>query len=378
MFDKARHLGHRDLQQDELVFSQGILTKDEMMTERENYLRAVEFRHPDWIPCAVGLSLLTWHTHREEVERIVSEHPRLFPDHQPGSVDFDRFPPVYREGEYYRDNWGCLWYTPIGGLEGQVVESPLADWDAMDSYGPPDFLTQGEREPRDWRRIESSIRDRREKGRLTMGDGERLFDRLYFLRGFENLMIDIATEDPRLHALIEMLTEYEKALIVKWLEIGVDVMGFHTDIGTQDRLMISPHSFRKFLKPMFKTLFSICRKAGSHVLLSSDGNLLEIVDDLIECGVSVHDPQLRANTLEGIEKHYKGKLCINLDLDRQGFAFCRPEDIRNQVREAVDRLALPEGGLMVSGSVYDDAIPLANIEALCDAMETVCLDGYSA
>jgi uroporphyrinogen decarboxylase len=288
------------------------------------------------------------------------------------------FRKVYREGEYYRDNWGCLWYSPIGGLEGQVVESPLADWDAMDSYRPPDYLTQGEREPRDWQRLENSIRERREKGKLTMGDGERLFDRLYFLRGFENLMIDIANEDPRLGSLIGMLTEYEKALVDKWLEIGVDIIGFHTDIGTQDRLMIRPRSFRKYIKPMFQTLFSACRKAGTHVLLSSDGNLLEIVDDLIECGVSVHDPRLRANTLEGIEKHYKGKLCINLDLDRQGFAFCRPEDIWDQVREAADRLALAEGGLMMSGSVYDDSIPLENIEALCDAIETVCLKSYSA
>jgi len=33
----------------------------------------------------------------------------------------------------------------------------------------------------------------KERGDLTWGDGERLFDRLYFLRGFENLMADIAT-----------------------------------------------------------------------------------------------------------------------------------------------------------------------------------------
>jgi hypothetical protein len=67
-----------------------------------------------------------------------------------------------------------------------------------------------------------------------------------------------------------------------------DQVGFHTDIGTQDRLMLSPRLFRKYIKPLFKTVFQTYRKAGVHVYLHSDGHLLEIVDDLVECGVSVH------------------------------------------------------------------------------------------
>ena len=38
-------------------------------------------------------------------------------------------------------------------------------------------------------------------------------------------------------------------------------------------------------------VFQRCREAGVHVWYSSDGNILPIVDDLIECGVSIHDPQ---------------------------------------------------------------------------------------
>jgi len=41
---------------------------------------------------------------------------------------------------------------------------------------------------------------------------------------------------------------------------------------------------------MFKKLFEPAVKKDKHVYLSSDGHLLEIVDDLIECGVSLHDP----------------------------------------------------------------------------------------
>ncbi|MBI5095596.1 MAG: hypothetical protein HZB26_24575 [Candidatus Hydrogenedentes bacterium] len=343
------------------------------MTDRENWLRAIDFQYPEWIPCAVGLSLLTWHTHREKLEDLVLRHPALFPGFQRGSVDFDDFPPVYRAGEDFRDNWGCLWRNVIGGLEGVVVEHPLADWSALDAYRAPDPKLLAERGERDWDQIRDHILERKRRGEATSGNGERLFDRLYFLRGFENLMTDIATDDPNLPRLIELLTEYEMKLIGMYLDLNVDVMGFHTDIGTQQGLMISPDKFRQYIKPMFKTLFSACRKAGARVALSSDGRLLDIVDDLIDCGVSVHDPQARANTLQGIEDAYKGKMCVNLDLDRQMFAFCTPEDVREHVREAVERLYLPEGGLMLTGQVYDAQTPLENIEALCAALEEYCL-----
>ena len=342
------------------------------MNERENYLRTIEFRTPDWIPCSVSCSPVTWHRYHHELTELSSRHPRLLRDPGGGNHGPEAFPAAYREGEYFRDNWGCLWYSSIGGLEGQVVQSPLSNWRALDDYSPPDFHTMTERGERNWTEIRRDIEQKRRDSMLTVGNGERLFDRLYFLRGFENLMIDIATEDPRLNRLIDMLLEYELGLIRMWLDIGVDAISFHTDIGAQDRLMISPGQFRKLIKPMFRELFQTCRRAGTHVLLSSDGRLLDIVDDLIECGVSLHDPQLRANTIEGIGRHYKGVMCINVDLDRQMFAFCTPEDIRKQVQDVVDSLYDPRGGLMLSASVCDACVPMENVEALCETLERVC------
>jgi hypothetical protein len=142
----------------------------------------------------------------------------------------------------------------------------------------------------------------------------------------------------------------------------------------QDRLMISPAKFRKYIKPMYAAIFQPLRAAGIRVYLSSDGHLLEIVDDLVECGVSSHDPQLRANTLEGIKTHYKGKLCIDLDLDRQAFPFATPDQLKQMVKDAVDNLSSPEGGLMMKAEFSDPATPLENIEAICEAYEEYCIN----
>ncbi len=344
------------------------------MNARENWLRAVEFRHPEWIPCRVVFSPLTWKVLRENLEDLLLDHPRLFPDFERGRIEFDRMPVVYRQGEYYTDNWGCTWYNIQEGFEGQVVGHPLENWDALETYQTPDPYTHDERGDRDWEKIEKDIQVQKYRGDLTWGNAERLFDRLYFLRGYTNLMMDFAEEPPQLSRLIDMLEVYEFKVVNRWLEIGVDVISFHTDFATQMGTMISPAKFRKYIKPMFMRLFQHIRAAGVHVMLSSDGRVLEVVDDLIECGVSVHDPQLRANTLEGIMREYKGRLCADVDLDRQGFPFMTPGQIRDQIRQVVEVMGAPEGGLMLLAAIYDNDVPLANIAAICDGMEDYCLD----
>jgi len=136
--------------------------------------------------------------------------------------------------------------------------------------------------------------------------------------------------------------------------------------------MFSPATFGKHLKPAYYEMFQACRKAGTHVHYSSDGCLLEIVDDLIACGVSLHDPQVAANTVEGIARAYKGRLCAMVDIDEQMMPFCRPEEIRQQIRDVVEQIAIPSGGLMIFACPSHD-VPLENIEMLCSAWEEFCI-----
>ncbi len=343
------------------------------ISDRENWIRAVTFQSPDRIPCSVGFAPMLLRRHRAALDRIMRDHPRIFPEYDPETFDFfDMMPPTYRQGERYRDNWGCVWYNLQEGLEGQVVEHPLADWRRLATWRPPDPLRLAEREPRDWSEVSREMEERRGRGWLTNGNAERLFDRLYLLRGFEALMVDFADEPPELQRLIDIITEHELKVVAEWARIGVDMISFHTDIATQRGLMISPASFRKYVKPMYRALFRKVREAGSLCYLSSDGNLTEIVDDLVECGLQAHDPQLRAAGVDGIAQAYKGKLFANVDLDRQGFPFMTPGEMRDQVHQVVDAMALPEGGLMMQAAIYDADVPLANIESLVEAMEEYC------
>ena len=345
--------------------------KTKTISERENYLRAIEFRHPEWVPLIFGLFPSVWKKYGKKLEEVILRHPLIFSNYKKGQSNFDESDPLFKEGAYYKDDWGCVWHNVKDGNLGQVIEHPLADWKALPALKIPDPLKQA-----NWEKMRERVEGDKRKGLPARGEPESFahggfFDRLQFLRGLENLLVDFVTEPPELNTLIEIVLDYNMKYIRKWLEIGVDIMWFHGDIGTQKGLLFNPKVFRKHLKPAYKKMFQTCRKAGAHVGYSSDGNLLEIINDLVECGVSIHDPQVRANTIEGIAKGYKGKLCASVDIDEQMLPFCNPEDINRQMKEVVEKIGSPEGGLMIYAEPSQD-VPLENIEALLTAWEEHC------
>jgi uroporphyrinogen decarboxylase len=306
--------------------------------------------------------------HGRALEELARRHPRALPSANPEDYHSKDLALFMEVGRTFRDDWGCVWECAQAGILGRVVHHPIEDWSALDALTPPD-----PRDQYDWRALREATESDRRAGHLTRAyylfTQGGFFDRLQFLRGLENLLMDFLEEPPRLARLIEMLLDYNLKQIRLWNEIGVDQFYFHGDIGTQQGLMMSPATFRKHLKPAYREMFSACRRAGAHVWYSSDGRILPLVDDLIECGVTLHDPQVRANTIDGIARTYKGKLCALVDIDQQMLPYCTPEDIHRQVREVVEKMGNPQGGLMIYAIPSAD-VPIENIEALCTAWET--------
>ena len=233
------------------------------MDGSENQLRRIGFH--------ISFSWRVWNRHREDLADLVSRYPKIFGHMKRGPFwsgfvnhyfepvipeDFDAEPEDMKPGQK-RDEWGILWGTSEGGVGRHPFDSeaPLADWKVLDTYQPPDPADYRDRHGRNWDEIEKHFGTLKEKGQRTRGDGGELFTRLYYLRGFNNLMIDIGTDDPGLLRLLDMVKAYEDEMVRRWMSIGVDSMYFHTDIGMQDRLMISPEKFRQWIKPWFKKIF---------------------------------------------------------------------------------------------------------------------------
>lgn len=338
-----------------------------------NYLKAMYFDYPEWTPCSVGLMNATWIKYREALEDVVLSHPRMFPGFTKGSRDFDRIDmPLYELGQHV-DCWGTVWENIERGLDSMTVSYPLEDWASLDSYVPPDPLRDGLFGPHDWEAVRRSLGEAKERGDLATGGLPHgfMYMRLWYLRSFVNLMLDMASDDPRLKKLIDMVEGYNTRLIHQYLDLGAEYMVFGDDLGLQKSLPMSPRMWRKYIKPSYWRMCKRCRDADIPIYLHTDGHILEIIPDLIDVGVRILNPQFRANGLQGLQEMAKGKVALNQDLDRQLFPFATPSQIEDHIGEVFEGLHMPQGGLMLYAECEPD-VPLENIDAICTALERVC------
>lgn len=341
--------------------------------ERENYIKNARFQGPKWVPSAVVISGASWDEHREAMEEVCIRHPLFFPGVRKGWRDYDNhvFPVQHRANEVATDTWGCDWVTSTNGIIGAVVNAPLANWDDLDTYQIPDANVMLDWGPIDWAAERARLTKQRQQGNLIrVGTAHGfLYLRLQYLRGFENLMIDIATDEPRLHTLIDRIVEHNMVIVRNYVDIGVDEIFYADDLGTQTATFISPADFRKWLKPAYAKLMQPCKDAGVLCGFHSDGRTLDILIDQIEAGVDMVNPQDLCNGIDNLARYIKGRACINLDIDRQTIVpYGTRQEIFDLIEEEVRKLGDPSGGLMFICGIYPPTPP-ANVDALCCALE---------
>lgn len=343
------------------------------MNNKENILSAIRFEKPDYIPMTFAICPACWHHYDQEALKDLCEsHPFLFPDYQrpEGKVE-PNYGPNARKDIPYTDYWGCVWETSDDGITGAVNGHPLESWDDFDSYQAPDPNETNGISKMDWEGTKENARKAKEnnqlvKGGLTHG---HTFLRLQDIRGYQNLLFDMVDDNPNLKKLIQMVEDFNYYHIEKWLEFEPDMMSYPEDLGMQVGPMLSPDCLRKYIKPSYQRLMKPARDQGCIVHMHSDGDIRDLVDDLIDGGVEVINLQDLVNGIDWIAEKFAGKTCVDLDIDRQDITcFGTPQQIDDLIREEVEKIGSPEGGLMMIFGLYPET-PLENVKALMDAME---------
>ena len=277
------------------------------MNSRENYLRAVRFEKPDYIPISIWANPACFEAYEhEQIFDLMETHPLLFPGFKRpvGREYVPEFGPVARKDEPFLDDFGCLWKTSMNGITGTVVSHPLANWEDFPAWKSkiPDPERCTGLGPIDWNKKKIEINEKRKQGEL-INAGLRhghTFLQLSDLRGYENLLYDFADDEKNLWELIEILETFNMGIVKRYIEIGVDTFGYADDLGMQKGPMVSPEDFRKYLKPSYTRLMKPARDRGVPVHMHSDGDIRDLVDDLIDGGVEIMNLQDLVNGIDFI------------------------------------------------------------------------------
>lgn len=329
-----------------------------MFNERDKFLKDMKLSGEPEIHSNIHIWYQVWEEFGERLNWLENFSPHV-------SVGIAR-EPIRQAGSEATDIWGCHWTYPLESHDGLCVRHPIASWSELCNYRPPnpDKHTN-------WEQAEKSIENTKSEGKVASGGTDHgfIFLRLTYLRGYENLMLDIAEGRPELDELIGIIEGYWFEVVKRWVELGVDTIGFGDDLGLQNALPISPKAWRRYIKPSYHRIFSYCRSNGVYVFLHSDGYIVDIIPDLIECGVSRLNPQDLVNGIDNLKRLAKGKVYIHLDIDRQRInVFGKPEEIDAHIFNCIRTLGSPKGGLSLIWYVFPPT-PIENIEAGARAMD---------
>jgi uroporphyrinogen decarboxylase len=358
------------------------------MTRRENVLKAIRFERPDYIPMTFHINDACWHSYPQDfLFDLMESHEFLFPRFvRPRGEYKPALSPVARRDSPFLDDWGCLWETAEDGITGLVTRHPLGDWSAFGSYSPPDPGRSMGLGPMDWSLAAAELAKAVADGESAIGGLRHghTFLQLCDMRGYENLMYDMADGEPRLRALIGLLEDFNAGILRRWLDAGAEIIAYPEDLGMQTGPMISPAHFREYIQPSYRRLMLLARERGRIIHMHSDGYLRELIDDIVDDrdggGVDVMNLQDLVNGIDWIAWRFgagragggagrRARTCVELDIDRQSVtASGSPSEINALIREEVEKLGSREGGLMMIFGLYP-GLPPGNVAAVMDAMQ---------
>jgi uroporphyrinogen decarboxylase len=187
------------------------------------------------------------------------------------------------DGKIGFDWWGAGWDMQTEGY--WHAHSPLAEATNLDRFPWPDPTDPGLLDD-----AASALAADGGQHFVAPNFGMCLFERAWSLRGFDAFLMDLMDEPVWAEELLERITAIQVKLAQRFVALGVDGGYFGDDFGAQRSMLLSPKIWRELFRPRLARIFAVFRNAGLPVILHSDGDIRDILPDLIEIGMNCLNP----------------------------------------------------------------------------------------
>jgi len=274
------------------------------------------------------------------------------------------------------DEFGVTWSMPDDSpYYMDISHSPLAglSLDEIRAYPFP----KGD-DPARFEGLRDRVLELRENTPYAVVSGISgvVYEICWYLRGLENLFIDMMDRPQVLEVLIDRTLEFWLGWFRLFLdEVGdvVDVIMIGDDLAGQTGPLYPPRIYRAIVKPRQKRLVQYIKsRTRAKVWYHSCGSVTEYIPDLLDNGIDILNPvQISARGMEPqrLKAQWGDRLVFwGGGIDAQHvLPRASPEEVREHVRRNV--LAFKPGGGYIFNNVHNIQadVPPQNVVALFDA-----------
>jgi len=269
------------------------------------------------------------------------------------------------------DEWG-VWRRKGGLHHFARMQPSLRDVELarLQEYPWPD-LDQACR----WEGVRERVEALHAQGFAVAGYAGSVFERSWYLRGMEELMIDLLTAPEIAHYLFERTSAYQQFAAEQFARAGADIVITGDDVAGQQGLLMKLSTWRQFLKPRLAATVRRVKqvRSGTFVFYHSDGNVEAIIPDLIEIGIDILNPvQPECMDPFAIKRKFGHRLCFwgSVSVQRT-MPFGTPEEVRAEVRRRIETVGRGGGLILAPAHVLGPETPWENIVAFFQAADTL-------
>ena len=200
-----------------------------------------------------------------------------------------------------------------------------------------------------------------------------IWESVWMLMGLEGFSYALVENPPLIENMFAKLGQIHLDIFRNAITFpSVGAMWYTDDIAYTEGFMVSPDILRKYVFPWVKSMGELCKEYDMPFLYHSDGDIREVLPDLIDCGVNAIQPvEPKAMDIRELKKEFGKKLAFigNVDL---GYTLTRgtPDEVREEVKGLIRDLA-PGGGYCIgSSNSIPNYVPLENYKAMLEAAKT--------
>ena len=204
------------------------------------------------------------------------------------------------------------------------------------------------------------------------------FERAFAMQGMDTFLLNMAMYPDFAKALLRKITDLCKTLMGHFLEAAgenLDIIKIGDDLGTQEKLMISPRMYRQILKPFHAEFIEFIKaRTKAKVFFHTDGDVFDLIEDFVEMGVDILNPiQTSAgkmSDLQGLKERYGKNIVFCGAIDTQRILPSgTPQEVRQEVKRVINILGEGGGYMVASVHTVMNEVPPQNILAMVDAVE---------
>jgi len=207
-------------------------------------------------------------------------------------------------------------------------------------------------------------------GYPVFGYAGSIYEWSWWLRGMESFMIDLLDHPALAEAIIGKVSDHTTRLATASARLGIDVLSFYDDVGTQRAMQISPQHWRRYIKPAWKRLIDSVRSQVPRVksFMHCCGKIDEIVPDIVELGFDVlHPVQPECMGFEAAYRRYGKDIVLAATISSQKtFPFGTAGDVRRQVRSLAKIVSADRRAIIMPSNLIQPETPWENVVAFAE------------